>query len=166
MIFRRPVAAPPDTPAPMTEVEVLLEHANIMRKLAADMASQHLTLMLVGDGSPMNNLVRDTVGANRRSMEEAADHLQRLARESRLRPPGLTLWQFVLRLGLAFAVGITIAPFTLMALFWAIDQVAPRRPIPTQLIEDGLPPVSAPAATRRPASPNTNHQGENSNGAR
>ena len=100
MIFRRPAPAPSETPAPMTEAEVLPEHANIMRKLAADMASQHLTLMLVGDGSPMNNLVRDTVGANRRSMEEAADHLQRLAGESRLRPPGLTLWQFVLRLGL------------------------------------------------------------------
>jgi hypothetical protein len=121
--------------------------------------------MLVGDGSPMNNLVRDTVGANRRSIEDAADHLQRLARESRLRPPGLTLWQFVLRVGLAFAVGITIAPFTLMAVFWAIDQVAPRRPIPPQLVGQ-LPPIGAHAPTRLPASPRTNHQGENSNGAR
>jgi len=118
MMFRRPPPPPPTYPAPMSEAEVLLEHANVMRKLASDMASQHLTLMLVGDGSPMNNLVRDTVGANRRSIEDAADHLQRLARESRLRPPGLTLWQFVLRVGLAFAVGITIAPFTLMAVFW------------------------------------------------
>lgn len=128
MMFRRTPTPPPASPAPMSEAELLLEHANIMRKLASDMASQHLTLMLVGDGSPMNNLVRDTVGANRRSMEEAADHLQVLARESRLRPPGLTLWPFVLRLGLSFAVGITIAPFTLMALFWAIDQIAPLSP--------------------------------------
>ncbi len=166
MIFRRPAPAPSETPAPTTEAEVLLEHANIMRKLGADMASQHLTLMLVGDGSPMNNLVRDTVGAKRQSMEEAADHLQRLARESRIRPPGLTMWQFVLRLGLAFAVGITIAPFSLMALFWAIDQIVPRRPIPPQLIERGLSPVGAPAATRHPASPTINHEGETSNGAR
>ena len=128
MIFRRPDPKPSECPAPMSEAEVLLEHANIMRKLASDMASKHLTLMLGGDGSPTNNLVRDTVGANRRSMEDAADHLQRLARESRLRPPsGLTLWQFVLRLGLSFAVGITIAPFMLMAVFWAVDEVMPPR---------------------------------------
>lgn len=127
MMFRRPPPPPSTYPAPMSEAEVLLEHANVMRKLASDMVSQHLTLMLVGDGSSMNNLVRDTVGANRRSIEDAADHFQRLARESRLRPPPLTLWQFVLRLGLSLAVGITIAPFTLMALFWAIDQIAPPR---------------------------------------
>lgn len=165
MIFRRAAPALSELPAPMTEVEVLLEHANIMRKLAADMASQHLTLMLVGDGSPMNNLVWDTVGANRRSMEEVADHLQRLARESRLRPVGFTSWQFVLRIGLSIAVGITIAPFTLMALFWAIDQVALRRSVSPQLIDHGRPPVVL-APTQRPLTPATNQKGGNSNGAR
>ncbi|WP_375383617.1 hypothetical protein [uncultured Sphingomonas sp.] len=38
------------------------------------MDSQHLTPMLVGDGSPLNNLVRNIVGTNRRSMQEAADY--------------------------------------------------------------------------------------------
>ncbi len=134
---------------------MLLEHANIMRKLASDMASQHLTLMLVGDGSPTNNLVRDTVGANRRSMEEAADHLQRLAGEARLRPPGLTLWQFVLRLGLSFAGGFTLAPFMLMAVFWAVDEVMPpRRGVPSIVDRQRASAPLAPQAEWMSASDN------------
>ncbi|WP_267381398.1 MULTISPECIES: hypothetical protein [unclassified Sphingomonas] len=149
----------------MSEAEILLEHANVVRKLASDMASQHLTLMLVGDGSPMNNLVRDTVGANRRSMEEAADHLQRLARESRLRPPRLTLWQFVLRLGLSFAVGITIAPFTLMALFWAIDQIAPPRLSPTPFVERDRSKTPEPSGAAQPnRAPATDNRGDKRHG--
>lgn len=164
MIFRRAAPAPSELPAPMTEAEVLLEHANIMRKLASDMASQHLTLMLVGDGSPTNNLVRDTVGANRRSMEEAADHLQRLAGEARLRPPGLTLRQFVLRVGLSFAVGITLAPFMLMAVFWAVDEVMPQR--------RGVPAIadrqhaSAPPASQAEWMSASDNRGEKDHGAR
>ena len=42
MMFHRPPLPPPTYPAPMSEAEVLLEHANVMRKLAPDMASQHL----------------------------------------------------------------------------------------------------------------------------
>lgn len=165
MIFRRPDPTPSEYPAPMSEAEVLLEHANIIRRLASDMASQHLTLMLVGDGSPTNNLVRDTVGANRRSMEDAADHLQRLARESRLRPPpGLTLWQFVLRLGLSFAVGITIAPFMLMAVFWAVDEVMPpHQNVPPIADRRRASATSTPQAEWMSASDN---RGERDHGAR
>lgn len=161
MIVRKASKRASGSPAPLTESEVLLEHANIMRNLAADMASQHLTLMLVGDGSPMNNLVRDTVGANRRSSEDAAGNLQRLAREQRLQPTGLTLWQFVLRLGLSFALGITIAPFTLMAVFWVIDQVAPvaprSRPPPTPTMQRRTLPTTPD--DRRPDRPtNQDHE--------
>jgi hypothetical protein len=164
MIFRRAAPAPSELPAPMTEAEVLLEHANIMRKLASDMASQHLTLMLVGDGSPTNNLVRDTVGANRRSMEEAADHLQRLAGEARFRPPGLTLWQFVFRVGLSFAVGITLAPFMLMAVFWAVDEgMPPQRGVPPIAERQRASASSTPQAEWKSASDN---RGEKNHGAR
>ena len=50
MMFRRRPPPLPANPAPMSEAEVLLEHTNGLRKLASDMASQHLTLMLVGSG--------------------------------------------------------------------------------------------------------------------
>ncbi|WP_174298735.1 hypothetical protein [Sphingomonas bacterium] len=165
-MFRK--SPPPSSAYPVqTEAEVLLEYANVIRKLASDMASQHLTLMLVGDGSPINNLVRDTISANRRSMEEAADHLQRLAREYQLRPLGLSLWQFVLRLGLSFAVGITIAPFTLMALFWVINQIAPPRLSLTPFIERNRSsvPIQPGAAQKRPV-PAIANRGDNSNGPR
>lgn len=46
----------------MSKAEALFEHAIIMRELAPDKASHHLTLMFVSDGSPANNFVRDTVG--------------------------------------------------------------------------------------------------------
>ena len=110
---------------PISTGELLLEHANIFRQLAAELQRQHITLMMVTDQTPANTMARDSVDGARKAIEDGAVKLQELAAKNRRRTIRMTPARFGVMVGLALAVAITTAPFMLLGAFTLLDYLRP-----------------------------------------